>query len=100
MAIKKIAQRIGVSPSSVLVWTRDIQLTLEQQAALQDRERRNRESFGSRADTWAHVARMRRLGWQEDGRKKAKLGDPLEEAGWMLYWAQCTKCRNSLTLCN
>jgi transposase-like protein len=100
MAIKKIAQRIGVSPSSVLVWTRDIELTPEQQAALQDRERRNRESFGSRAETWSHVARLRRLGWQEDGRKQAKLGDPLHEAGCMLYWAEGTKGRNSLTLCN
>jgi hypothetical protein len=100
MAIKKIAKRICVSPASVLVWTRDIELTPEQQAALDDRERRNRESFGGRSETWSHVARMRRLGWQEQGRKQAKLHDPLHEAGCMIYWAEGTKDRNSLTLCN
>ena len=66
MAIKKIAERIGVSPASVLVWTRDIELTSQQLADLQGRERRNRESFGSRSETWAHVARVRRLAWQEE----------------------------------
>jgi transposase-like protein len=100
MAIKKIAQRIGVSPASVLVWTRDIELAPEQRAALQDRERRNRESFGSRSETWAHVARMRRLEWQEEGRIRARLGDPLHEAGCMLYWGEGGKSRNLLSLAN
>jgi transposase-like protein len=100
MAIKKIAQQIGVSPSSVLVWTRDIELTPEQLNVLQTNERRNRESFGSRAETWAHVARLRRLGWQEEGRKQARLGDPLHEAGCMLYWAEGGKSRNLLGFAN
>jgi transposase-like protein len=100
IAIKKIARRIGVSPSSVLVWTRDIELTPEQLDALQVRERSNRESFRSRAKTWRHVARLRRLDWQEQGRRRARLGDPLHEAGCMLYWAEGGKSRNLLSLVN
>lgn len=100
MAIKKIAQRIGVSPSSVLLWTRDIELSPEQLAVLQGNERRNRESFGSRSETWAHVARLRRLEWQEEGRRRARQGDPLHEAGCMLYWAEGGKSRNLLGFAN
>ena len=100
MAIKKIAERIGVSPASVLVWTRDIELTSQQLADLQGRERRNRESFGSRSETWAHVARVRRLAWQEEGRRRARLGDARHEAGCMLYWAEGGKSRNLLSLAN
>jgi transposase-like protein len=100
MAIKRIAQRIGASPASVLVWTRDVELTPEQVAALQERERINRESFGNRSETWAHVARLRRLDWQEEGRRRARLGDPLHEAGCMLYWAEGGKSRNLLGMAN
>jgi transposase-like protein len=98
--IKQIAKLLDVSPASVLVWTRDIELTPQQLAALQERERRNRESFGNRSETWAHVARLRRLAWQEEGRRRARLGDALYEAGCMLYWAEGSKSRNLLSLSN
>jgi hypothetical protein len=100
MAIKRIARKLGVSPSSVLIWTADVELTGEQRQENQRRERANRESFGSRAESWSRTARDRRRGWQREGRARARLGDPLHEAGCMLYWAEGTKSRNQLAFSN
>ena len=102
MAIKRIAKALGVSPSSVHAWTRDIELTAEQ------REHNlhgptgpaNPEAVAARAAAWTLRNRERRQGYQEDGRKRARSGDPLHLAGCMLYWAEGTKSRNSATLAN
>jgi hypothetical protein len=79
MPIKRIASRLGVSPSSVLYWTKDIKLTPEQ------RMRNVRGPFGPqsperiarRVESWKRVCRERRLGSQQEGRRKAAEGDPL-----------------------
>jgi transcriptional regulator with XRE-family HTH domain len=100
MPLKQIAARLNVSPSSVVRWTTDIELTEEQWQRNRHRERSNRESFARRAARWAEISRERRRAWQMEGRARARRRDPLHQAGCMLYWAEGTKSRNVLTFAN
>ena len=102
MSIKRIAAQLGVSPSSVHYWTRGIELTDEQ------RERNLRgpkgpqspERIAKRVEACRRTHRAKRLQWQEEGRRRARLGEPLHYGGCMLYWAEGAKQRNSAQLCN
>jgi transposase-like protein len=102
MPIKRIAARLDVSPSSVLYWTKDIKLTARQ------REQNQRgplgpqspERIAKRVESWKRISRERRLRHQEEGRRKAADGDPVHQAGCMLYWAEGTKSRNQVCLVN
>lgn len=102
MAIKRIAARLEVSPSSVLYWTRDIKLTAEQ------RERnlsgptgpQSPELIRRRTDAIRRTSRRRREASQQDGRRRARTGDLLHQAGCMLYWAEGAKSRNTVKICN
>jgi len=65
-SIRDIAQRVGVSKSSVSVWVRDIELTPKQHAALAARNVAcNRQMSG----TWKQAAKRRaeRMEYQEHG---------------------------------
>jgi len=102
MPFKRIATRLGVSPASVHLWTRDIRLTPEQ-------EERNRtgptgphspERIAKRTAAIRKVHRERRLAAQRNGRERACAGDHLHQAGCMLYWAEGTKDRNALCFAN
>jgi hypothetical protein len=98
-SIKEIAGRVGVSVSSVSLWVCDIELTRDQHAALQVRNvAHNRQMIG----TWKQAAKRRveRVAYQERGRRRARLGDPLYVAGCMLFWAEGGKHRNSLRFTN
>ena len=97
--MKEIAQLLGVSKSSVSLWVRDIELTAAQHAALQVRNRLHERQILARAAMSAN-ARARRLAWQEDGRKRAALGDNNFAAGCMLYWAEGSRNRNRLVFTN
>ncbi len=98
-SMKWIAERIGVARSSVSVWTRDIQLTPEQEEALNNsNERREAQKKGARANVIKH--RKLRKKYQEEGRIKARQGDALHLAGCMLYWAEGFKSRNELKFVN
>ena len=99
MAITDICKQIGVAKSSVSVWVRDIVLTEEQQAAL------HKQHYAYWAQTrGAHTNAIRgherRVIYQEEGRIKAREGDPLHLAGCMLYWGEGAKNRNSLKMSN
>jgi transposase-like protein len=98
-SIKTIAARLGVSPSSVAAWTRDIELADEQLSAL---ARANPALNRQRAGTarWSAMCRARRRAWQAEGRALARAGDPLHHAGCMLFWAEGSKERNAATLTN
>jgi hypothetical protein len=41
----------------------------------------------------ANRNRVKRLAYQEEGRRLARLGDPLLVSGCMLYWAEGAKTR-------
>lgn len=102
MPIKQIAALLDVSPSSVSYWVRDIRLTPAQ------RERnlrgptgpQNPEQIAARVAAWAETARARRREYQGEGRERAQKGDLLHQAGCMLFWAEGSKNRNQLKMCN
>lgn len=102
MPVKQIAALLGVSASSVSYWVRDITITPAQ------RERNLRgpsgpqspEQIAARVAAWAETARKRRRAAQLEGRMHARVGDPLHQAGCMLFWAEGSKNRNEVTLCN
>jgi transcriptional regulator with XRE-family HTH domain len=98
-AITEIARRVGVSKSSVSLWVRDIELTEQQrQALLECNPAYNRQHSG-----WTKVAERRRaerVANQEEGRRRARMGDGRFVAGCMLYWAEGAKGRNQLQFCN
>jgi hypothetical protein len=102
MPYKRIASKIGVSASSVHTWTKDIELTEEQKAfnLRGPRGPQNPELVRRRAESWAARCRAARVASQEDGRRAAREGDPLHQAGCMLYWAEGSKRRNTIQFTN
>jgi transcriptional regulator with XRE-family HTH domain len=99
LSIKEIADRVGVSKSSVSLWVRDIELTpTQQEALLQENRLYGRQALARSA--LIERRRARRIDAQDEGRLYARLGDPLHAAGCMLYWAEGTKHRNTLKLTN
>src|SRR5206468_7306804 len=77
----------------------DIELTPAQHEALvQQNPAYNRQLSG-----WTKMAERRRVerqGFQEEGRRRARLRDPDFVAGCMLYWAEGSKERNQLQFTN
>jgi hypothetical protein len=94
MPMKQIAATLGVSVSSVSLWTRDIELTNEQRA------RNLRRAGQARGDAWRDLNRRKRQQQQSEGRARARKRDPLHVAGCMLYWAEGSKGRNTAALTN
>jgi AcrR family transcriptional regulator len=97
--IRRIAAHLGVSPSTVHAWTRDIELTPEQRDAIRSSEaaRRARAAGNTAMRT---RAREKRLAAQEHGRRLARQQDPLHLTGCMLYWAEGSKRRNDVEFTN
>lgn len=102
LPMKRIAARLDVSPASVHLWTRDIELT-------DDQRRRNLagpggprspEAIAKFRRTWSEKNRERRRSYQREGRERAREADPLHQAGCMLFWAEGSKHRNDVTFVN
>ena len=90
MSIKEIARVVGVAPSSVSLWARDVPLTAEQLASLRERNPAyNRQLRGATRN--AERGRTRRRAYQDEGREMARRAEPLHVAGTMLYWAEGDK---------
>lgn len=102
MPYKRIASRIGVSPASVHAWTKDITLTEEQNSfnLRGPRGPQNPDLVRRRAESWAAKCRAARLASQDDGRRAAREGDLLHQAGCMLFWAEGAKRRNTIQFTN
>jgi hypothetical protein len=100
MSIKEIAQLVGVAPSSVSLWVRDVPLTPEQHASLRQRNplyNRQLRGANGNAERWRAI----RAGHQEEGRETARRKDWLFVAGVMLYWAEGDKThRNAARISN
>ena len=76
MPMKAIAAELGVSVSSVSLWTRDIELSPEQREALREADVRAENRIkGNRAR--AQSARKARVTAQVLGRVAARADDPL-----------------------
>ena len=99
LPVKEIARRVGVSVASVSVWVRDVPLTPEQQAIL---DARNPVRNGQRNGTLNSSRRRReeRRRAQEHGRELARRNEPGFAGGCMLYWAEGSKNRNNVIVCN
>jgi hypothetical protein len=93
-SVKEIAAHLGVAPSTVSVWCRDIELS--------ERHRRRNRLRGARARTpaWSARHRERRREFQEEGRQRARQDEALHAIGCMLYWAEGAKDRNTVTFAN
>lgn len=96
-SVKEIAAILGVSRSSVSLWVRDIELTLEQEERLHGRVSRG-QFIGSKANE--EKAHLRRRMYHAQGRRRARIEDAGYVAGCMLYWAEGDKARNSVRLAN
>jgi hypothetical protein len=94
-----IAERLGVSKSSVSRWVRDVDLRPEQHAALRARNPRYNGQLRGQGGRRAS-ARAARLRAQDHGRALARRGDPLHLQGCMLYWAEGSKSRNVVVFVN
>jgi transposase-like protein len=98
-SIKEIAERVGAAASSVSVWVRDIELTLEQEQALRQRNPAyNRQINGSAVQ--AGRRRAERKEYQDEGRAQTRRGNLLHLAGCMLFWAEGCKARNAVRFSN
>jgi hypothetical protein len=92
--VKHLARLLRVSPATISVWVRDIEVSPEQ-------KRRNVAGAAKlRGDTWRDLNRERRRRYQEQGHQRARLKDAMHLAGCMLYWAEGSKDRNSVVLTN
>ncbi len=99
MSLRRIAVELGVSVSSVSRWTRDIELTVEQQEQLRQLNPRFNGQFRGQ-EARRRSARVAREAAQQSGRVQARAHDPLHVQGCMLYWAEGSKARNVAVLTN
>lgn len=97
--IKEIARRVGVAPSSVSLWVRDIKLTPGQERELLRRNPAYNRQLSGTAKQAAN-RRAERIAYQQDGRRLALEGEARHIAGCMLYWAEGEKDRNALRFSN
>jgi predicted transcriptional regulator len=97
MSIKQIGKRLKVSPSSVSLWTKGIELSPEAKDKI---ENRHKECSSRGRYVHASLARELRASWQEEGRILAQEGKRLHMSGCMLYWAEGSKGKNSVMLTN
>ena len=97
---KQIARRLNVSPHSVHNWTRDIPISEEHRKRNLAHMTPKSEVVMKRAKTWREKNRARRRTYQDEGRERARRGEFLHACGCMLYWAEGSKSRNSLTMAN
>jgi hypothetical protein len=102
MPFKRIAARLGISVATAHLWTRDIELSTEQQERnlRGPRGPQNPEWIAARVASWIETSRNKRRVYQDEGRTRAREEDPLHIAGCMLYWAEGAKNRNQVKLCN
>jgi AcrR family transcriptional regulator len=99
MALRDIAERLGVSKSSVSLWCRDVELSPEQESVLKAKNPAlNGQLLGMRVRR--ERCRMRRIEAQAHGRELARIGDPVHRGGCMLYWAEGSKSRNAVQIVN
>ena len=96
-SITEIENALGVSRSSISRWVRDVELGPEQRARLVERVRMGPLVAGERK---AASARALRTEYQDEGRRLARTRGVDYATGCMLYWAEGSKHRNTVTLTN
>src|SRR3970040_3002949 len=90
LSVKQIARVVGVAPSSVSLWVRDVPLTPEQLEVLRQKNPAyNRQLRGATRN--AERGRARRRAYQEEGRTVARRGAALPMAGAKVYLGERNK---------
>lgn len=95
-SLKRIAEALGVSKSSVSLWVRNVELTPEQKAVLNFRPSCNKAASLALSKKYRSI----RLSFQEQGRTMAKELDTNFAMGCMLFWAEGAKSRTRMNFCN
>ncbi|MFA7219184.1 MAG: hypothetical protein WC119_01555 [Synergistaceae bacterium] len=97
-SIGDIADQLGVSKSSVSLWTRDIVLTPTQMDNLSSRQLRDESAKASIIKN----SIKRRLNFQKEGRLLARKfsNNKMFIAGCIAYWAEGAKSRGSVSMTN
>jgi transcriptional regulator with XRE-family HTH domain len=97
VSLKGIANKLGVSKSTVSLWVRDIIIEESLTARLYANQYENGRKAAEKAKTLFSDARVLA---REQGRIKAQEKDPLHLTGCMLYWCEGYKSRGSVQLVN
>lgn len=97
LSIKAIAKQLSVSPSSVLRWVSDVELTEHQKVKLKNNRNIEASLRGLRVS--ANNKKEKRDAWRQQGRDEANK-HPFYIAGCMLYWAEGSKDNNQLRFTN
>lgn len=108
LSISELATKLNVSESSISTWVRGVPLTDKQKDRLVKKFNDNRTAFANRfarkdffGNTWKRDKCLKiRRAYQEEGKILAKKRDPNFIAGIMLYWAEGSKSKNSVGICN
>src|ERR1700704_3936247 len=90
LSVREIEGRVGVARSTVSLWVREVELTVEQREDLRTRPRPSN----------AAAFRRRRQLSQDHGREVARRGEPLHAIGCMLFWAEGSKSVNMAQITN
>ena len=97
--MNKIASELHVAKSTVSLWVRDVPVTPDQVERLkQQNPAFNAQLRGQ--NRRREQARTIRMGYQQEGRERARNHDPLHAQGCMLFWAEGSRRRNSVILTN
>lgn len=89
LPLKEISKKIGVAKSSVSVWTRGIDVSVDT----------SHFSFQG-GKIRKEKAEMQRIRYQSMGRNLAALNEPLHIKGCFLYWGEGEKNKNQCSLVN
>src|SRR4051812_46900346 len=85
LSFGEIARALDIAPTTARRWTLDIGITTDQLEQIDERRiKAAQEASTANATRW----RLKRLGWQREGRLRAREGDRLHQAGCLLYWAE------------
>jgi transposase-like protein len=95
-SVKNIAKLLGVAQSSVSTWVRDVQLTKEQQDALERNRIRNLSYVPCNSNHYREI----RIKNQNIGRQKYARCDKDFAVGCSLFWSEGSNKRNSVSFCN
>ena len=95
-SMRTIAKELNVSVGSVNKWVKGIILTKDQMIQINPTGHKNWIAASKR---YIEMHRQKRQEHQKTGRNEA-LNDPLHLAGCMLYWAEGSKGRNSVSFSN
>lgn len=95
-SINEIAKQLDVSKGSVSAWVKNVPLTVEQINYLHSYKEKNHKYNNEKKQN----AKNLRTQYQEFGKIRARQNDLLHCMGCMLYWAEGTKDKNTVSFTN